>query len=106
LLKDGSESIWIWVNGILHVNAYELGKVKQTKDDPSTFTSYEKFIYTLSAKELKRQYPGRLQMFLDHLNIKSSSTEENSNLFFEVISRNRERNWLGNELVNFLQLKI
>ena len=69
-----------------------------------TFSPYDKFIYALRAKESKRQVPRRLQMFLDFINIKSSSIEENCNLF-EYICREGGRSQLENDLLIFFTVQ-
>ncbi len=66
---------------------YEVGNNKPEKHDSSNFSPYEKFIYALRAKESKRQYPRRLQMFPDFIKIQTSSIEQNCNLFYEYISK-------------------
>ncbi len=71
-------------------SAQELENEKQ--NNPSNFSPYEKFIYALSAKESKRQYPRRLQMFLNHINIKSPSIEENCNSFYNHIEKKNADN--------------
>ena len=70
---------------------YEVENNKREKHDPSNFSSYEKFIYALGAKESKRQYPRRLQMFLDFINIQTSSIEQDCNLFYDYTSKIDER---------------
>ena len=57
------------------------------QNSPSDFSPYEKFIYALDSKESRRQYPKRLQVFLDHINIKFSSIEENCNLSYNLIEK-------------------
>ncbi len=61
---------------------------------------YLKFIYALRAPESKRQYPKRLQIFLDYLKINGLTIEEKSNLFYRQIEE-RGRNWLESELIKF-----
>jgi len=70
---------------------YEAENNKREKHNPINFASYEKFIYALSAKESKRQYPRRLQMFLDFINIQTSSIEQDCNLFYDYSSKIDER---------------
>jgi len=48
-------------------------------------SSYFRFIYALKAPETKRQYPQRLAVFLDYLNLKGSTTEEKANQFYDYI---------------------
>jgi hypothetical protein len=37
----------------------------RTESSPSSFSPYQKFMYALNSKESKRQYPKRLQIFLN-----------------------------------------
>ncbi len=87
------------------VQTCEIGNDEKENRNPSSFSQYEKFIYALRAKESKRQYPKRLQKFLDFINIKSASTEENCILFYEHISREHGRSWLENELIKFFTIQ-
>ncbi len=61
---------------------------------------YQKFIYALRAPESKRQYPKRLQRFLDYLKVNGLTIEEKSNLFYKL-TEERGRNWLEGELIKF-----
>jgi hypothetical protein len=45
------------------------------------FSPYLKFMYALNAPESKRQYPRRLQVFLDFLRIDCLTVEEKSNKY-------------------------
>ncbi len=65
---------------------------------------YQKFVYALKAPESKRQYPRRLQMVLDHLQINELTIEENSNFFFKMI-KDRGTDWLESELIRFFTLQ-
>lgn len=68
-------------------------------------SSYQTFIYALRSSESKRQYPRRLQIFLNYLNIDSSMTiDEKSNLFYSMIGENSS-NWLEYELLKFFTLQ-
>ena len=63
-------------------------------------------MYALNSKESKRQYPKRLQIFLDFINIKSDSIEENCNLFYKIIKGKEDSiSWLENELFKFFALQ-
>jgi len=69
---------------------------------PLSFSPYEKFMYALNSKESKRQYPKRLQVFLDFINIRSNSIPENCNLFYKKIEEKEDSvSWLENELLKF-----
>ena len=73
----------------------------------SSLSPYQKFMYALNSKESKRQYPKRLQIFLNFINIKSDSIEKNCNLFYEIIKkRGDDISWLENELFKFFSLHI
>ena len=77
----------------------------QKQNNPSNFSPYEKFIYALGSKESKRQYPKRLQIFLDHINIKSPSIEENCNLFYNLVENDGGKDRLENELLKFFTMQ-
>jgi hypothetical protein len=65
---------------------------------------YQKFVYALRAKESKRQYPRRLQVFLNYLNIEGNTVEEKSNALYQMIESSG-RNWLEQELLKFFTLQ-
>ncbi len=65
---------------------------------------YQKFIYALRAPESKRQYPKRLQIFLDYIKINGLTIEEKSNLFYKLIEE-KGRNWLESELIKFFTVQ-
>ena len=46
-------------------------------------------MYALNSKESKRQYPKRLQRFLDFINISSGSIEDNCNLLYEKLKKKK-----------------
>ncbi|WP_458744738.1 hypothetical protein [Candidatus Nitrosocosmicus sp. T] len=46
---------------------------------------YFRFIYALKAPETKRQYPKRLEVFLDYLKLQGSTIDEKANQFYEFI---------------------
>ena len=73
---------------------------------PLTLSPYQKFMYALNSKESKRQYPKRLQRFLDFVNISSSSIEDNCNLLYEKLEQKEDNtSWLENELFKFFSLQ-
>lgn len=73
---------------------------------PLNLSPYQKFMYALSSKESKRQYPKRLQRFFDFINIKSGSIEQNCNIFYEKLNRKKDStSWLENELFRFFSLQ-
>ncbi len=72
--------------------------------DNNNLSPYQKFTYALKAPESKRQYPRRLQIFLDHLKLDGTTIEEKSNLFYKMIENNGNT-WLENELLKFFTLQ-
>jgi hypothetical protein len=50
----------------------------------ANLSPHQKFIYALRSSESKRQYPKRLEVFLDYLQIKDLSVEEKSDSFCGV----------------------
>jgi hypothetical protein len=48
---------------------------------------YFRFIYALKAPETKRQYPKRLEVFLDYLKLQGSTIDEKANQFYEFIKQ-------------------
>ena len=62
-------------------------------------------MYAFNSKESKRQYPKRLQRFLDFIDIRSGSNEENCNLFYKKLKVKKDStSWLENELFKFFSL--
>lgn len=57
-------------------------------------------MYGLKAKESQRQYPKRLQVFLDFLNIQADTLEEKINKLFHMMKA-RDRDWLENQLMQY-----
>lgn len=64
------------------------------------FSPYLKFMYALIAPESKRQYPRRLQVFLDFIHIDRLTVEEKTNHLYLMITENG-REWLENQLIKF-----
>jgi hypothetical protein len=62
---------------------------------PSSLSPYEKFMYALYSKESKRQYPKRLQKFLDFINISNGSIEENCKLFYKKLEEKERWHFLA-----------
>ena len=76
------------------------------EESPILLSPFQKFMFALNSKESKRQYPKRLQVFLDFIDIKSGSIEENSNLFYETTQGKKDSiSWLENELFKFFGLQ-
>ena len=65
---------------------------------------YLKFEYALHAAATKRQYPKRLEVFLDFLKIKGKTIEEKSNILHTLINKNG-REWLEELLMLFFKLQ-
>ena len=70
----------------------------------ANLSPYQKFVYALKAPESKRQYPRRLQIFLDYLQFSELTIEEKSNSFFNLI-KDRGTDWLESELIKFFTLQ-
>ena len=51
---------------------------------------YQNFFYALRFPESKRQYPKRLQIFLDYLKLNGLTIEEKSNLFYKLAGEKEE----------------
>ncbi len=68
------------------------------------FSPYLKFMYALNAPESKRQYPRRLQVFLDHLQIDQLTIEEKTNMLYDLITKNGTQ-WLENQLIIFFAIQ-
>ena len=62
-------------------------------------------MYALSSRESKRQYPKRLQMFLDYINIKSPPIEESCNISYEIIKGEKGVEYLETHLLNFFAVQ-
>lgn len=63
-------------------------------------SSYFRFIYSLKAPETKRQYPKRLEVFLDYLQLSGSTVEEKATQFYEFIKQDPRT--FQNALINFI----
>ncbi|HEU5120437.1 MAG TPA: hypothetical protein VFT71_05575 [Candidatus Nitrosocosmicus sp.] len=61
---------------------------------------YFRFIYALKAPETKRQYPKRLEVFLDYLKLRGTTIEEKANQFYEFI--NQDPKTFQNTLLNYI----
>jgi integrase len=60
---------------------------------------YFRFMYALKAPETKRQYPKRLEVFLDYLQLSGSTVEEKTNQFYEFIKQDPKT--FQNTLLNY-----
>lgn len=61
---------------------------------------YKRFLYALKAPETKRQYPKRLEVFLNFIGISQGTTEEKLLNFYKQSKSDTE--WLQNALINFI----
>jgi hypothetical protein len=50
--------------------------------------AYFHFMYALKDPETKRQYPKRLEVFLDYLKLQGYTIEEKVNKFYEFVLEN------------------
>jgi integrase len=94
------------VNLTIMVSSLTSSEDLEMQKSPLSFSPYEKFMYALNSRESKRQYPKRLQMFLDFINIRSNSIEENCNLFYKMVKEKKDGiSWVENELFRFFALQ-
>ena len=61
-------------------------------------------MYALNSPESKRQYPRRLQVFLDYLHIDRLTVEEKTNMLYDLITKNGTQ-WLENQLIKFFAMQ-
>ncbi len=78
--------------------------IVQVCKSAETLSPFQKFIYALNAPETKRQYPKRLQIFFDYLQISEKTIEEKSNLFYLQIEE-KGNLWLEDELLKFFTIQ-
>jgi hypothetical protein len=64
---------------------------------------YFRFIYALKAPETKRQYPKRLEVFLDHLKLQGNTIEEKANEFYKFALNNPRA--FQNRLLNYIEFQ-
>ena len=57
----------------------------QVCENNNYLSPFQKFIYALRAQETKRQYPKRLQIFFNYLQINGQTIEAKSNIFYKHI---------------------
>ena len=67
-----------------------------------SISPYNKFLYALRAPETKRQYPRRLEVFQNYIEIEGSSAEEKLSKLFNHARSNTE--WLQDALINFITI--
>jgi integrase len=67
---------------------------------PITITPYQRFLYALKAPETKRQYPKRIEIFLNFVGISGSPIEDKLMILYDRAKSNGE--WLQNALINFI----
>ena len=78
----------------------QIQPVQLSKD----FSPYLKFMYGLNAPESKRQYPRRLEVFLDYLQIEQLTVKEKTNRLYDLITKN-DTQWLENQLIKFFAIQ-
>lgn len=78
--------------------------IQPQQEQDRDFSPYLKFMYALNAPESKRQYPRRLQIFLDYLHIDKLTVEEKTNHLYVLITKNG-RDWLENQLMKFFVIQ-
>jgi integrase len=78
--------------------------IVQICENNDCISSFQKFMYALRAEETKRQYPKRLQTFLDYLQIPGGTVEIKCNLFHKYIEE-KGNHWLEGELLRFFTLQ-
>ena len=66
-------------------------------------SAYFRFIYALKAPETKRQYPKRLEVFLDYLKLQGNTIEEKANKFYEFALKNPKV--FQNRLLNYIEFQ-
>jgi hypothetical protein len=78
--------------------------VELKKHREQVFSSpYNRFLYALKAPESKRQYPKRLEVFLNYIDMEGSSLEERlSNLYDKAKS---DPAWLQDSLIDFIMVQ-
>ncbi|CAN5865589.1 hypothetical protein BH23THE1_BH23THE1_13590 [soil metagenome] len=76
----------------------------QVCENNNYLSPFQKFIYALRAQETKRQYPKRLQIFFNYLQIPGKTIEEKSNIFYIHIEEKGNR-WLEDELLKFFTIQ-
>lgn len=64
---------------------------------------YNRFLYALKAPETKRQYPKRLEVFLNFIEIPEGTTEERLSIFYKQSKPDIE--WLQNALINCIMFQ-
>ena len=63
-------------------------------------TPYNRFIYALKARESKRQYPKRLEVFLNFIDIKGWNLQEK--LYNLYVQAKQDTEWLQDSLIDFI----
>ena len=66
-------------------------------------SAYFRFIYALKAPETKRQYPKRLEVFLDYLKLQGTTIEEKANEFYTFALNNARV--FQNRLLNYIEFQ-
>lgn len=66
--------------------------------------AYSRFMYSLNAKETKRQYPKRFDVFLRYLDLNGDDFESRLELFFEAVTT-KGREWIETQLIEFFSIQ-
>ena len=66
-------------------------------------SAYFRFIYALKAPETKRQYPKRLEVFLDYLKLDGNTIEEKANKFYDFALDDPKT--FRNKLLNYIEFQ-
>ncbi len=95
MLVEVEEQSYLNKNPIIH---------EENKNIPN-LSPYEKIPFGLKAKETKRQYPKRFQMFLDFIEIKSPSIRDNCNAFDDFVSNANNTGIIEDALIRFFAVQ-
>ena len=68
----------------------------------SESSPYQNFIYALKSKDVKRQYPAMLSMFLSFINVEGETIEEKCNFFYNFANNIENRKALESELMRYI----
>jgi hypothetical protein len=77
-------------------------ELKKPREQVST-GPYNRFMYALKAPESKRQYPKRLEVFLNFMKIEGSNLEERLYNLYNESKSNME--WLQDSLIEFIMFQ-
>jgi len=66
----------------------------------TALSCYKKFLFTLKAPETRRQWPNRLQVFLDFLNLEGLTIEDKAIRLYNIIQV-KDTKWFEDRLIVF-----